>query len=109
MTTGTDGMARRNGADRERIAQPQIEPARQAELLADADRQHAAVHEHRAAVPLGRLRTPPHSASIVDRHVVHRGKQTGRAQAELAERALETRLGVGAAGLNMNAPAMRSG
>ncbi len=38
--------SRRHRGERERIAEPQIERRRQTELLANADRQHAAVYEH---------------------------------------------------------------
>ena len=47
MMIGTRRMLQRDAVQIERVAEAHVERARQAELLADADRQHAAMREHR--------------------------------------------------------------
>ena len=94
MITGTVGNARRDGRERQRIAEPQIERRRQAELLAHADGQHAAVHEHRGAARRGRLERRGHPL-VVQPVVVHRRKQADAAQLPVAERARQPLGGVG--------------
>ena len=107
MITGTVGKREATARERERIAEPQIERRRQAELLADADGQHAAVHEHRRAVSAAAANTSLHPL-IVQAIAVHRGKQADAAQS--AVRRARARAGAAtspAAGLNMKKPTKR--
>ena len=87
MMNGTGGNSSASRRHAERIAEPQIEAARKPQLLPDADRQHAAVDEHRRARALG---GDPHHLTrpvVVEWHVVHCRKEADGAQPELAKRA----------------------
>ena len=101
-------MADGDGGDGQRIAEPQIEPARQTELLADADRQHAAVHEHRA-----RRGAAAAANTALDRSVVERARGASRETGTPSRRSSSPNArsrrasASGAGGLNMNAPTNR--
>ena len=77
-------VPRRHRRHGKRIAEPHIEPARQTQLLPDTNRQQAAVHEHGASVT-ARRREHRHAPLIVNRHLVHGGKQARRSEPELAD------------------------
>ena len=64
----------------ERVAEPHVEAARQAEPLAHADRQDAAVHEHRGAFPVPGDLDELAGAVVVDGVAMHRRKQAEGAE-----------------------------
>ena len=65
----------------QRIAEADVEQARQSKLLADANRQPAAVDENRRPRPLRRDTEESLHAIVVQGVAVHRREETYRAQA----------------------------
>ena len=77
----------RDRVEIDRIAESHVERAWQPELPADADRQHAAVHEHGGTWPAGGDVEHAADALVVERVAVHRRKEANRPQAVAIDRA----------------------
>ena len=65
----------REGHDRQRVAEPDVDAGRESQLASDAEGQHPAVDEDGGA-RISRTREHPVDAIVVQRVTVHRGKQT---------------------------------
>ena len=87
-------IAQRECVEIERVAEPDVEMARQPEFLSDAHRQHAAVHEHDGPRPRGGDVENLVHAVVLNRVAVHRGKETDAPQRAAVARHGRRRLGV---------------
>ncbi len=87
------GEARGNVGERQRIAEPQIERRGEPEPLAYADREHAAVDEHRRAACRGGLERGA-DPLVGDLVVVHRREQADGSQVPVIERPCQPLRGV---------------
>ena len=83
---GTRARARH----RQRIAEAQIEPARQAQLSTHANGQHTAVHEDHRAWLLCRDFDDTKRPVVVQRHMVHRREEAHPLESKLRQRVPRT-------------------
>lgn len=88
------GEPQRGAGQGERVTEPQVEAAWQAKFLADADGEHAAVHEYRAAV-VPCQRKHAFDALVIERVAVHGGEEAGDSQPMFRERTSECRVRLG--------------
>ena len=96
--------AERDGVQIDRIGELHVERRRQAQLFANADAQHAAVHEGDGARARGQQIEQRGHAIVLDRIAMHGGKEAERLDMPARERRFHLRSAAGAVGFTIMYP-----